>query len=399
MIEEAWKLPGVAQVVQGIAERFLSTGLPLKRLNFIATTLHPELIGRTYTWTRGAATMDVVDATRADATGDAFAKSPLVPVFRDRVVIRRRLVGPKARVDFPILERLRDEGGTDYVALPVEFSGDHISPVTVLSDHRDGFSHDDLDRMDRLRPLFGRVVEVFELQTLSRNLLDTYVGRNASARILSSEILRGSGETIAAAMLSCDLRDFTPLSDTLARDALIAVLNAFFERVATAVEAHGGEVLKFMGDALLAIFPVPTGTAPAAACAAALAAKRDAMAALETLNATRAEAAGGPLRYGFALHVGEVMYGNIGAKGRLDFTVIGPAVNVVSRLEGLAGDLGLPIVLSSAFAREVREPTVSVGRHALRGIKQPQEVFTTPAAAMARAMDEIWRDEGLGRAR
>jgi adenylate cyclase len=382
-------------VVQGIAERFLATGLPIRRLNFIATTLHPELIGRTYTWTRGAASMDVVDATRADAAGDAFVRSPLVPVFRDRVTIRRRLVGAKARVDFPILERLRDEGGTDYVALPVEFSGNHISAVTVLSDHPDGFGRGDLDRMDRLRPLFGRVVEVFELRTLSRNLLDTYVGRNAGARILNGEILRGSGETLAAAMLSCDLRDFTPLSDTLGRDALIAVLNAFFERVAAAVEAHGGEVLKFMGDALLAIFAVPAGAAPAGACGAALAATREAMAALEALNATRAEAAGGPLRYGFALHVGEVMYGNIGAKGRLDFTVIGPAVNVLSRLEGLAGDLSLPIVLSGAFAREVREPTVSVGRHALRGIKEPQEVFTTPDATMARAMNEIWRDNLL----
>ncbi|MSP51435.1 MAG: adenylate/guanylate cyclase domain-containing protein [Alphaproteobacteria bacterium] len=172
-------------------------------------------------------------------------------------------------------------------------------------------------------------------------------------RILSGEILRGSGESINAALLLSDFREFTLLSDSLPRDHLIALLNAFFERISAAVECHGGEVLKFMGDAVLEIFAAPEGVAPAGLCDVALAATREAMVEIEGLNRARTQSGEQPLRYGFALHVGEVMYRNIGAPNRLDFTVIGSAINLASRLKGLAGEPNLSIVMSSAFARQL----------------------------------------------
>ena len=160
--------------MRGISERFVASGLRLLCLNFISSTLHPELIGRTYTWTRGAANIDVADASRSAANRDAFVNSPLVPVFRDRTVIRRRLIGAGAKLDFPILERFRAESGTDYVALPVEFFADRISAVTVLTDHSEGFIRTDLDRMERATPAVCPRRRGVRLRTL----LDTYVGRN-----------------------------------------------------------------------------------------------------------------------------------------------------------------------------------------------------------------------------
>jgi adenylate cyclase len=205
-------------------------------------------------------------------------------------------------------------------------------------------------------------------------LLEAYLGRRSAARVQAGALRRGTGETIRAALLCADLRDFTALSEATAPAAMIAALDAWFDRVAGAVHAFGGEVLKFVGDGLLAIFPV-TGT-PAEACDAALRAVAAARAGMAHLDNIRHAQGLPPLPFGAALHLGEMLWGNIGAADRLDFTAIGPAVNLVSRLEGLCRPLGRSVLISGAVAAETTTPLVPLGEHALRGIATPCTVFT-----------------------
>ncbi len=209
-------------------------------------------------------------------------------------------------------------------------------------------------------------------------LLEAYLGRRSAARVQAGALRRGTGETIRAALLCADLRDFTALSEATEPAAMIAALDAWFDRVAGAVHAFGGEVLKFIGDGVLAIFPV-TG-APAEACEAALRAVVAARAGMAHLDAVRQAQGLPPLPFGAALHLGEMLWGNIGAADRLDFTAIGPAVNLVSRLEGLCRPLGRSVLISGAVAAETTTPLVPLGEHVLRGIAAPCTVFTLPDA-------------------
>jgi class 3 adenylate cyclase len=209
-------------------------------------------------------------------------------------------------------------------------------------------------------------------------LLEAYLGRRSAARVQSGAIKRGSGETIRAALLYADLRGFTALSEATEPASVIAALDAWFDRIAGAVHAFGGEVLKFIGDGVLAIFPV--SDAPKAACESALRAVIAARAGMTHLDAAREKQGLPPLPFGAALHLGEILWGNIGAADRLDFTAIGPAVNLVSRLEGLCRTLGRWVLISGALAAETTTPLLPLGEHALRGIPTPCAVFTLPEA-------------------
>src|SRR5436853_483440 len=210
-------------------------------------------------------------------------------------------------------------------------------------------------------------------------LLEAYLGRRSAARVQAGALRRGGGETIRAALLCADLRDFTALSEATEPTAMIAALDAWFDRIAGAVHAFGGEVLKFIGDGVLAIFPV-IDAAPRHACDSALRAASAAKAGMAHLNEERRGQGLPPLAFGAALHLGEMLWGNIGAANRLDFTAIGPAVNLASRLEGLCKPLGRSVLISGAVAAETTTPLVPLGAHALRGIAAPCAVFTLPAA-------------------
>ena len=209
--------------------------------------------------------------------------------------------------------------------------------------------------------------------------METYLGRDAARRVLTGQIKRGRGKRICAAILLSDLRDFTAMSDRLPAGEVIALLNDYFDIMATQVHEHGGEVLKFIGDGMLAVFNVG-GSLPDAACCQSMHAAIEAVRALTALNLDRTE----KLEVGIALHLGDVVYGNIGAADRLDFTVIGPAVNEAARIEGLCRDLDRRILISASFAHGCGcTPLVSLGRHRLRGVGEAQEIFTLPPEAPA----------------
>lgn len=378
LIDEAWRLDGTAALIEALGERFVAGGIPLWRLNYLMTTLHPSLLGSRYLWRRGGTGVETLDAPRAVIESDEYLRSPIPSVVDNRTTLRRRLVGPKAKLDFPLLIEIRDDGGTDYLCVPVEFSDGHINTVSVTSDAAEGFRRHDLDRMYALLPLFARIVEVHAVRRLAADLLDVYVGHDAGRRILKGQIGRGDGQTIRAAIWTCDLRGFTPLADTMAGDTLIAILNDYFDRMVAPIESRGGEVLKFIGDSVLAMFPVLDGRAAAAVCGAALDAALEAAAGMAELNRARRAAEAPVLRFGLGLHLGDVIYGNIGAASRLDFTVIGPAVNLVNRLEHLSRELDRPIIASAAVASCLPGRLESLGTHELRGVREPHEVFSVP---------------------
>ena len=372
LLRDAWKIRNARQIADEICRRLLAEGVPLWRFNLFFRTLHPELFGDRFQWTREAGRTRYDATPRAVTQSPVFTRSPLLDAGKSGLPLRRRLTGPEALLDYPLMEELRAAGGTDYLALPMPFSDGSTTFLTVASDAPDGFSAANVALLTDLAVVLGRIAEAVMLRTSAARLLDIYVGHDAGERILQGQIHRGTGETLRAAIWLCDLRGFSTLSDTLPRDDMIRLLNGFFDRMAAPVQAAGGHILKFIGDAMLAIFPVGRG-GDAAAARAALGAALKAQAAMAV--------AGDGLRCGIALHVGDVMYGNIGAASRLDFTVIGPAVNLAARLQGLCSAQGEAVLLSSDCAALVDTPLEPLGRFAVKGLAEPLDVFRPPPAA------------------
>jgi adenylate cyclase len=276
---------------------------------------------------------------------------------------------------FPICEDLRAQGGTDYFAQGLPGSTGEISYISWATRQPSGFSDDAVAALTALSPYLAQRIELESAYHGTRALLEVYLGRNAGQRVVAGGFRRGSGELIDAAIWFCDLRGFTSLSDDRLPQDVVETLDEYFDCVDGAVMQGGGEVLKFIGDAILAIFPV-AGDAPAA-CRRALAAAERALAALDRVNAGSAARNEPPLAIGVALHLGQVMYGNIGAKDRLDFTVISSSVNEACRLEALCKPLQTPLALSQAFVEAARpDGLVDLGLHALKGVRAPLRVFT-----------------------
>jgi adenylate cyclase len=248
--------------------------------------------------------------------------------------------------------------------------------ITFLTDRKDGFTDAEIGGLEYIAQALGVITELQSSRRIAKSLLDTYIGRRTGERVLSGSIRRGTGETIRAVIWDNDLRGFTALADRLPSEALNELLNQYFEIMAGAVIAEGGEVLKFIGDGMLAIFEIGDTADIRQACHSALQAARNAAVAAAKCNSERVAARKAAIRFGIALHLGEVYYGNIGAPGRLDFTVIGPAVNQASRLEKLAAELGRSIVTSASFAAAAPRYLESLGFHQLRGVAEPQELFS-----------------------
>ena len=347
-------------------------GAPLWRCSVSLMTMHPELVWRNLQWREGEG-VRILERQHETLGTPFYMRSPVPLLRQGHSPVRVPLVpGPLA---FPICEDLRDEGGTDYYAQGLRFSHGEIGYVSWATREPGGFDDETLRALDALVPSLARRVELESAYHATRALLEVYLGANAARHVLGGKFRRGDGERIEAVVWFCDLRDFTALSDRLPASHVLAILDAYFDCVAGAVVDHGGEVLKFVGDAVLAIFPVRGE--PAGACRDALRAATSALEALTRLNEARATSPGGALAIGVALHLGAVTYGNIGSRRRLDFTVISPSVNEACRLEALCKPLQTPLVLSDAFVRAVPdERVVDLGPHVLKGVSAPARVFT-----------------------
>jgi adenylate cyclase len=359
-------------VLAELCQRLVAAGLPPHRVAVFVRTLHPNVMGRRFVW-RPEAGVEVNERPYSLLDEQTYLASPIALVFDGQGTVRRRLADPECPNDFGIIDELRAEGVTDYLIQPLDFSDGEVHAISWTTTRAGGFTDAHLAALEAIRRPFARLAEIYALRRVAATLLSTYVGRSAGERILEGRIRRGDIERIRAVLMLSDLRGFTGLSDRLPGERVIGLLNGYFDALASAIEAQGGEILKFIGDGLLAIFPVAAD--PALACLAALTAADTARMALAEAGAARAGRAEPKLRYGIALHLGEVLYGNVGSATRLDFTTIGPAVNLTARLESLARDLGRDLVLSAAFAAHCAGAVRSLGRFELRGFREPQEVF------------------------
>jgi len=382
LIDGAWKATSASDFVARLADALVAADFPIWRLRLMVRTLNPQLFALSYTWQRGVAGIEEYEATHAGLQSAQFRDSTFAPIIAGEGGIRRRLDGPDPKLDFPILQDLIDEGGTDYVAMPVRFSDGLINILTLTSDRPGGFSTQELGDLYEVLPALGRQLEAYAQRVSSLTLLRTYLGRDAGERVMDGLVQRGDGEEVHSVVWISDLRDSTSLANSMSRVAYLATLNQYFDCVAGAVIDNGGEVLKFIGDAVLAMFPIASrDDARPEAGLNAMKAVRQAREGMDRLNELRTTSLEAPLRFGIGLHRGDITYGNIGTTKRLDFTVIGTAVNEVSRIEGLCKELGTPVLMSSAFAESIPTGLVSRGRHTLRGVEGKQEIFTLPELA------------------
>jgi adenylate cyclase len=375
-----WQVGPARQIRDGIeafdefAWRILATGLPLLRLQLHSSTLHPQFLGVTFVWwrTTGQSTARLIGHEVGDMV--RYEDNPVRRVVLGGETIRRRLDVPDAVLDFEILHELKEIGATDYLALPIASAHGHNYMLSYVTDRPGGFSETEIAQLLPVSQRLAIVADIHSQRAISQNLLSFYLGAKTGPRVLAGQIRRGTGEEITAVLWSSDLRGFTARSDRLPGERVIALLNKLFDAQAEAIQRHGGEILKFIGDGLLAIFPIQDAEIAAEATRDALAAGFEALSAVRRLN-NSADGGEPPLEIVVALHVGTVLYGNIGAADRLDFTVIGPAVNLVSRVEAMAKALNRPLVVSDDFARVYGEPLESLGRHELRGLSAAHELF------------------------
>ena len=347
-------------------------GIAIYRVGLFVRTLHPNVAGRAYFWHEDRDQVEVDSADHSWFATEDHLKSPIHAVWTMNAETRRRLADPACPMDYPVLADLRAEGATDYVAVPLRFLSGEIHVASFASRRPGGFRDAELAALRTVLPYFTRVVEIYGLMRKARNILDAYLGPNAGAKVLAGQIKRGDGEDIHAVIWFCDLRDSTALADSMSRRDFLSILNEYFECTLEPVLQRKGEVLRFIGDAALAIFPIDGR--PREACAAAVEAAREALARMEKANKKRPL----PLRFGIGLHLGELTYGNIGTPGRIEFTVIGAAANEAARIESLCKQLEVELLVSEHVARVLPIRWRSMGSHTLRGVGDKIELFTLP---------------------
>ncbi|WP_412551628.1 adenylate/guanylate cyclase domain-containing protein [Shimia sp. MIT910701] len=347
-------------LTQQLGAQLAQANAPVWRLRFAMRTLHPLLAAVGTTWENDTGPKPVVESTHGLETRGGYAGSPMTTVSQSRKPFRQNL-SALAPDHHEVLHELRAQGGSDYYALPVLF-GDRVTAVmTLTTRHAGGFTPPDLAGFDTIAAQLAPFIEVLRLTTLSSAVSEAYLGKHTAQRVWAGEITRGHVDIIDAAILISDLRGWTQLNVERDPEQAVAIANTFFEVMDATVTSESGEILKFMGDAVLAIFPASAGQQDAVARAL-----RAAQAASSHQTDT--------LRFGIGLNVGEVLYGNVGSEKRLDFTVMGPAVNLAARIESLCAQTECPILMSHAAANLVPR-TRQVGTFSLKGLPSGEAVY------------------------
>jgi adenylate cyclase len=373
LIDGARSAASPAHMMAETCERLVQAGLPLWRVGVFVRTLHPEIFGRNFIWKPGAEVeIGTVDFGILDSPG--FHTSPLRIVFTEGIEVRGRPDDQQSK-RFPIVEEMSAEGVTDYIALPVPFIDGSVNASSWTTKQPGGFTDEQLSALRLVITPLARYIEIISLRRTATMLLDTYVGNRAGEKILGGQIRRGHNETMNAAIWLSDLRGFTALSDRLPAENVVEILNQYFDCQVAAIRNHGGEVLKYMGDGLLAVFPIDEYVGDEQqVCSHVLEAARESRASVEAMQYKFGEAIE-RFRFGVALHVGKILYGNIGGGNRLDFTCIGPAINLAARLEKLTGRLHRTIVASEGFAGICRGGWSDLGEFPVAGFSRAARVY------------------------
>jgi adenylate cyclase len=375
LIDIAMSATGLPELLDGVCRRLAADGLPVVRGNISLSIIDPSFRAKTCTWRPNRGPEETVIPHERE--NNDFQKSPIGAMFAAGLTTRYWLTDAESRREFAVIDEVAGLGATDYFAIlhpfaSADFGGLRGVAFTLATSTPGGMDATQRARIQGIVRLLAPIVYRLTLGDIAIALMDAYVGQPASRRILSGQVRRGFGEPIAAVLMMADLSGFTALADS-SGSGLIERLDEHLEAMAAPVIQRGGSVLKFMGDGMLAAFPVTDVLTFRAACRLAHAAGQEAIQRNGCVNARRAGES--PLGLDVALHHGEVFYGNVGAPGRLDFTVIGPAVNEVSRMEALCGALGRSLVMSADVAAELETATASLGRHRLRGVEADRELF------------------------
>ena len=373
MVDGARSAANPTAMMKECCERLVQAGVPLWRVGVFVRTLHPNIFGRSFTW-RPESEVVVVTADFEPQETEEFKRSPLAILYRTEQEVRYRLDDP-ASMNFPFFDDMRAEGVTDYIAIPLRYIEGTIHASSWTTKRAGGFTDEHLNALRKMVPALARYIEIISLRRTAATLLDTYVGNRAGERIMGGQIRRGHTETMNAAVWLSDLRGFTALSDRLPAETVVDILNQYFDCQVDAIRSRGGEVLKYMGDGLLAVFPIDEYVGDdRQVCSRVLEAAREfrsLVAAMEYLIGDTVER----FRFGVALHVGPVLYGNIGGGNRLDFTCIGPAVNLAARLEKIASRLHRTVVASEGFAGICSGGWSDLGEFPIAGFSKAQRVY------------------------
>ena len=371
---EARRIPDPVQLLEELARRLRTAGARIGRLGFTVGTIHPQLLAWGCFWRQGEDAV-IFPGWHGVQNSDAYIGSPVQYVREEKRMFRRRLDELHEDKDHAVLFEVRNEGMTDYLALPVVFSSGVVNFMSVATYAEEGFNVDDLDRMEALANLLAPLLEIQQARRMTLGLLDAFVGPRISERILGGQVKRGDGDRIEAAFWYSDLRGFTGLSETLPADQLLQLLNDYFENCAAAAAPRGGEILQFIGDAILIVFEIRRPEDEAKVCDAAYEAALDAFNAIAVVNHRRRKGGLPEIEFGLGLHLGVVTHANVGAPDRLAFNVVGPAVNRTARIQGLTKDTGEPLLLSEEFAQRLKRPLRRIGRFDLRGVAGSHEVY------------------------
>jgi len=398
LIEAGLRGVSLEDLVDGFCRRVVDAGFPARRFNMIIGTLHPRHGARSYVWRPTGLETEAFARRRTDEESEAYMRSPIYYLrSRDEARLRRRLDTGEP-LQFQLLEELRDVGLTEYAARIVRFGGEDTASLrtgpadirhprfdplqgiffSCATDMSGGFDDHQLEQVAGALPTLALAVKSRATFDVARTLLETYIGADAGRHVLIGEIDRHSVQRIRAVIWFCDLRGFSLVANRVAQEELVEILDAYLEAMARPVLDHQGQILKFMGDGFLATFDL-AGRDGEAVCTDALEAAAKLLEFFPVFNEERRAGGKRTLEFGVALHLGEVLYGNIGAPERLDFTVVGSAVNEASRIEGMCRPLQRKLLVSQSF-REMAatggDRMISLGFHALRGIREPQELFT-----------------------
>ncbi len=366
LIDEGRLLPNLNDLAAGLANRLTDAGLPLWRLRISIRTLHPLITAMSAAWERDGGLIEMPRSTHGLENRPGYVGSPLQVMADTRQPFRRVLTDTLSPDDHTVLHELKDRGATDYYGEPMSFTENPGGLTVFVTDTPGGFSNEDIQQISTLVGILAPVVEVFRLKEASQAVTSAYLGSRSAERVLSGQITRGHIETIRAAIWFSDIRGWTAINTRLPPSATVAIANTYFDIIEGAVSGHGGEVLKMLGDGVLAIF---TGETDAHSCSQAVAA---AQAAHEVAKAHPDFTT----QFGVGMHVGDVLYGNVGSAGRLDFTVLGAAVNLASRIEGLCSRFDKDILFSEDFARNLKYPMHQIGTEQIKGLTTPQHIYS-----------------------
>ena len=394
LVEQALGNPDITELFATMCERLVGVGIPVTRGRLIWQTLHPLFRAEQVSWNLGGKAEIEGFAHQSNDT-TAWQKSPMRHVTQHALsIFRRHLVGPNELLDFPVLVELKEQGFTDYVVLATSLKQTMFSTadgvkspggviMTWATDRPSGFSSDDLACLQSLQPVFALACKSMILSRISGNIATTYLGQRAGSSVLNGSIRRGDGQHMSAVIWYSDLRNSTMFSESLASENYFDLLNAYFEATAGPLVAHGGEVLDFIGDAVLGIFPFETASDLHDAANRANAALDDSIASARLVNEDRGKQGQEKFKYGVALNVGDVKFGNIGIPQRLSFSVIGQAVNEAARIESLTKLLQQPVLAGKRIAELDDKRWRSVGAHKLDGVLDPVELFAFQIANAA----------------